>query len=162
VGGRTGSRMTDSYTKRCYRTIQRLLPVTVMTVCPACATGPEDCNQSVTVEISAAMSPQFSWVPNCELSHLSITDQIGTPTWVIHGVADRNTIGSPVRYGVLPDGIQQEGDAVPLEIGATYRLVLFWTDFSEGRVLKVATDLSFRAGQQLDQMTGGRTLSYAP
>ena len=98
---------------------------------PALPTGA--CESGVALTVSATAQPEFRWVPECGVGALYVTTEAGNPMWQINSkpqpdFTPTNDIQSRVVYGTMPTKTQALIEAVPLEPGQTYRVILFVTD----------------------------------
>jgi hypothetical protein len=100
------------------------------TGCREPATLSEDaCGPETAVAASAALSPAFTWVPDCAVGSVSVTTDAGDPMWSIRSdpeadLTPANRIRSGVIYGVIPQQAQQFGELVPLAADQAYRVFL--------------------------------------
>jgi hypothetical protein len=87
--------------------------------------GPNpDCSGTVELQVSAGLSPVFSWQPGCSVSFMLIEPLgSGADQWMV-GNENANDLVSGVSYGVAPIGINSR-DTVPLEVGTPYEVVLY-------------------------------------
>ena len=101
-------------------------------------TGLNDyCSPNVT--ISSGATPQFSWAPSCRIAELSVASgtacQGRYECWSIASLGDsvegvegryfeRNTMPSPIRYGMVPPGAHELSTVIPLQVGQQYLVTL--------------------------------------
>ena len=104
-----------------------LIGVNVLCLCAtlaACSDSlrPAPCpGDSVTVVVTTSPSvlpPQFSWSPSCLMGELRV-DSGPASMWLIV-TSDSNRVLPPVRYGQVPEGMQQLESPQRLARGAVY------------------------------------------
>jgi hypothetical protein len=93
---------------------------------------PGGCSALVTATVSSGLSPQTDWTPPCAIGGVSIVaiilDQtcqcyMNRQVWAIETRdPDRNTLGPPIRYGILPSGARTVQPAEPLQRGQEYEV----------------------------------------
>jgi len=108
-------------------------------LCSACdePTGPGDCPASVTVTVTSAPTPEFSWSPACHAAGLTVyrmvapapplTEPVGDPVWSI--LSSSAVLLPPVTYGVSPFATP---DVVPLgtlSAGVQYEVAVARIDY---------------------------------
>jgi hypothetical protein len=99
---------------------------------PATLSG-DACEPGVALTVSATAQAEFRWAPDCDVGTLYVTTEAGNPMWQISSepqadFTPTNEIQSGVMYGTLPTKTRALIEAVPLEPGQTYRVILFVTD----------------------------------
>ena len=120
----------------------------------ACGDSPhevslEECpNDEVTVTVSAASPPQFSWSPRCGMASLQVYPSAGGPSvWVLYsgGQAATNPFRSGIVYGHAPVGALEVTGPAPLSRGIEYRVLVYrWIGDGLGGNLFVAGAGSFQ------------------
>jgi hypothetical protein len=105
--------------------------------CADRALSPSACSD-VTVRVSAGLQPAFSWNPACRIEGLAVhLPGPGPIVWSTMSSRLSNTIATPVRYGVFPDGAAQTANILlPLVAGTRYQVTLFRGDDSPGGSLR--------------------------
>ena len=93
------------------------------------SSGPDDgrCDEPLTFQVSAGLTPTFGWTPDCTVAQLRVVrlaDQQFPEAEVWAVLAAGNVIASPVGYGAPPAGTTDTTPDVPLVTGKAYRLVL--------------------------------------
>ena len=87
--------------------------------CPTC---PED---ELVISVSPGTIPYFTWCPSDDLfSVLLVETTERSNQWCVNAYGG-NMIASGVEYGVVPPVAVETIEAVPLEQGTEYRIVLF-------------------------------------
>jgi hypothetical protein len=76
----------------------------------ACGGAPDlaPCSGDVTVSVVRFDPPRLSWEPDCGLDILAVLDAADQPMWYIRTNTRRNSLASPVTYGVVPPGMVEE------------------------------------------------------
>ena len=109
----------------------RLLVLSI-TFAIACSSGTEPdletCTGPVTMTATAGLTPTFAWSPRCAGGFLlvqRIGDNqnmwlVGVPPIQDQDTMLPNTLAPKIRYGTKPDGIRQNGPALPLVAGTAY------------------------------------------
>ena len=103
--------------------------VNIVCLCTALAAcsdtlRPAPCpGDSVTVVVTTSpvgLPPQFSWSPPCPMGEVRV-DSVSGPAdmWLIV-TSDSNRALPPVRYGQVPQGMQQFSSPQPLARGGAY------------------------------------------
>jgi len=83
---------------------------------------------TVQVSVSSGTTPTFSWTPAIKVFFVLVeSDTSGADLWGI--ISDStNAIGSPVTYGVTPNGARELKSPATLTQGVAYKVILFqWT-----------------------------------
>ncbi len=102
------------------------LPFASLACSDSAEPGFEDCSESsVTIEVSAGLTPTFSWSPACGVAFLYVTQGEGNILWMLRaatGTSIPNPIASGLRYGRTPrHGHVWEGPE-PLQAGRVYEV----------------------------------------
>src|SRR3982074_1158371 len=70
-------------------------------------------SQTITVEVTGSVTPQFNWAPACGMASLQVfLDRAGTGQWIVYSAsaAPENPLPSGIRYGQLPPkGVAPQG-----------------------------------------------------
>ncbi|MGB3543936.1 hypothetical protein [Rubrivirga sp.] len=91
-----------------------------------CDVNPFDESQQPSVRVQAGSPPVFSWVPQGARSvqvfrGANVTDALeGAQVWAVVATDGENGIQSPVTYGVIPEGGENNVSARALEAGQPY------------------------------------------
>jgi hypothetical protein len=87
------------------------------------------CSGSVALAFTAAPTPTLSWTPNCRVDHLLVevplppsTGGGSDVTWQVAARVEGQGVAAPVRYGVVPQSMQELVAAKPLQAGSFYRI----------------------------------------
>lgn len=110
----------------------RLLPPGIVAVTIlACSDSPseprfEPCpGEAVTMEVSAGLTPLFTWTPACGMAFLEVYPAAGgSALWTVYaesGAGPENPIPSGVRYGTTPLRGHTVAGPQPLQAGDSYR-----------------------------------------
>ena len=94
------------------------------------STGPKlsPCSGTVTVTVTASLSPTVSWTPNCLIDQLVIEESLPPSVgglhsvWVITARTPGRGAAAPVRYGRVPASMEELVAAEPLVMGRSYRI----------------------------------------
>ena len=93
-------------------------------------------SQTVTVQVTASVTPRFTWAPACGMASLQVfLDSGGAGRWIVYSgpAAPENPLPSGIRYGQLPPKGVAPGGAQPLSSGVSYRVVLYrWVGAAGG------------------------------
>jgi hypothetical protein len=134
--------------KRTWTTLVGMGIATLVAACSDQPTAPaealpcEAATTSVTVTVSGAASPVFTWEPACPVAMLLVeppdTAQDTSDRWAVWTDEDTwdspeqvNLIHPPVTYGVRPPGITQENAPQALQAGRDYEFIL-WRVLDDG------------------------------
>ena len=87
--------------------------------------GPDpDCSGTVVMQVTAGLSPTFSWQPECCVSFMLIEPlDDGSDQWMV-GNENANDLDSGITYGVAPAGVNSR-DVIPLVAGTAYKVILY-------------------------------------
>jgi hypothetical protein len=93
-------------------------------------------SQTVTVQVTASVTPRFNWAPACGMASLQVfLDSGSAGRWIVYSgsAAPENPLPSGIRYGQLPPkGVAPDG-AQPLSSGVSYRVVVYrWVGAAGG------------------------------
>ncbi len=93
-------------------------------------------SQTVTVQVTASVTPRFTWAPACGMASLQVfLDSGGAGRWIVYSgpAAPENPLPSGIRYGQLPPKGVAPGGAQPLSSGVSYRVVVYrWVGAAGG------------------------------
>jgi hypothetical protein len=113
------------------RVLRRVVTLSFLFV-TACddATAPvEACQDDIDVTVSGSQ-PVFSWMPNCGISQLIVSDAEAAPedatVWGF-SVPELDPLGSGVVYGVSPSRATVFRQPLPLQAGRTYEVIVRFT-----------------------------------
>jgi len=98
--------------------------------------GPDpDCSGMVEMQVSAGLSPSFSWEPGCSVSFMIIEPVgSGSDQWLV-GNENANDLDSGVTYGIAPPGVNSR-DVTPLLEGVPYEVVLYrWLEMDDAYLM---------------------------
>jgi hypothetical protein len=98
--------------------------------------GPDpDCSGTVEMQVSAGLSPTFSWQPACSASLMLIEPlESGADQWNV-GNDNANDLNSGMTYGVAPPGVISRV-VVPLVEGLAYRVALYrWLEVEDAYLM---------------------------
>jgi hypothetical protein len=103
------------------------------------------CDSQVSFSVSAGLTPEIGWAPNCKLGVLAISEYPGlsgapgervSATWMIR-TSDQfgpdNLLELTIRYGELPSGASGAQDPPPLMTGTEY-VVQGWVFDLDGQM----------------------------
>lgn len=86
---------------------------------------------SVDVTVSGGTNPTVSWSPACDVAMFLVEGE-GGDVWLVSTDDDNwddparsNRISPPVRYGVVPSGVDELWGPEALEAGSPYQVVLW-------------------------------------
>jgi hypothetical protein len=94
------------------------------------------CDDQVSLQVSAGLTPTFRWSPNCAVYNLVVLAGEGPPSfeqvsamWAVEAPPDRyglpnNRLHSGIVYGEPPPEARQSGALVPLIAGRPYFVYL--------------------------------------
>src|SRR5262245_52963413 len=117
--------------------------------CDGDSAGPSflECAGPVVLSISSGLTPELAWRPRCSLFALDIHDlTTDTSTWSLLSLyGTGNALDPPIKFGVVPPGVEEVTPPVPLSAGHEYRISLFRLDTSDPKVPVVyqAADSSY-------------------
>jgi len=93
-------------------------------------------SQTVTLQVTASISPRFTWAPACGMASLQVlADSGGAARWIVYSgsAAPENPLPSGIRYGQLPPKGEASGGAQPLTSGISYRVAVYrWVGAAGG------------------------------
>lgn len=87
--------------------------------------GIEGCLGDVQLSVLPGSPPTFTWVPECGISNLAVSDGSGQVMWGIHGPVGENSIEPPVTLGVTPEGATEAVAPEELRDGFGYTVRVF-------------------------------------
>jgi hypothetical protein len=85
------------------------------------------CSGNVTVAVTAAPAPRFSWTPVCAAIQVQVT-QGQQLVWSVTDPGQAGSLRPPMTYGILPAGASQGLAPGALQAGLAYTVTVFWLD----------------------------------
>jgi hypothetical protein len=74
---------------------------------------------------TSGTTPRFDWSPGCLAYRLTVLGPGGAVVWQVQGDAG-NTMGSGIRYGVVPAGATESQAAAAIVSGQPHQVGLFF------------------------------------
>jgi hypothetical protein len=109
----------------------------VLSSCGNDSNGPNGaCNGQVQVDVTAGVTPEFTWHPACAVSNLIVLAGVGphpfeqaNPNWYVESQPDAqqqptNGLHGGIHFGEIPPGARQLTATIPLVQGQPYTVYL--------------------------------------
>jgi hypothetical protein len=99
------------------------------------------CSGSVALTFTVSPTPTLSWTPNCRVDHVLVevplppsTGGGSDVTWQIAARVEGQGVAAPLRYGVVPQSMQELVAAEALQAGNFYRIRIYATEVTVGEL----------------------------
>ena len=105
------------------------------------STAPDVCSGSTTLSFVGSPTPTLSWTPNCRVDDVLV--EVPLPpssgggsdvTWQITARVGGHGVAAPLRYGIVPFGMQELVAAEPLQAGAFYHVRIQASEVTVGEL----------------------------
>jgi len=89
------------------------------------------CSGPVTFTFVASPTPTFSWSPNCLVDHVLVEEPLPPSfggfhfMWQITARAEVMGAAAPLEYGAVPESMQENIAAEPLQVAHSYRARIY-------------------------------------